>query len=356
MQHLPCKFVQGYTAVSISCIHVHLRPCSGLRYGCSAISVSQELNRRIIRTSFSSGLRLRYFVAASFALAPLNAGAAALAVSAKTTPHCVAGNCFGSPRRAASLVVLVFVLLAVVSAVFDAGFLTLVVFTAVFFFAGFLVGFFGFLPTFAFPAAVFGPGFLAVVPALVVRLVVVLPVCAFGLPTGFEVAAAVAYERVEDVHIRNKPSYVDENLMSLSSVEELTRASHGLYPNRVTALKLRPASFADNARLTGNAIVIALSGKRSGELCIVVTHMRPQSTTLSVSSQNGRLGLPREWLSAKAKLILTACHQRHRQQALDEPQAVHTDLNLVPLMLHIVRRTMQRFIVHTVDFTARTIS
>lgn len=58
----------------------------------------------------------------------------------------------------------------------------------------------GLRPTLFLPAAVLGPGFLEV-EALVVRRVVVRPVCAFGRPAGFA-AVVVAYDRVVKDSIR----------------------------------------------------------------------------------------------------------------------------------------------------------
>ena len=132
--------------------------------------------------------------------------------------------------------VLFFVLLSATRADFDLVF-GLAVFFVFFATVFFLAAFFGFRPTLALPAAVFGPGFFAAPPVfvavvLLVRFAVVRPVCAFGLPTGFDAAAAaaaaVAYERVEAAPDANNLSYDDKDLTSLSLVEELTRASHGL--------------------------------------------------------------------------------------------------------------------------------
>lgn len=189
--------------------------------------------------------------------------------SVKYTRHEVDGRLFGGSSNAVSRSAFSLALLSLSRVLLLGAFLTaLFAFGFAFGFGpGLAFAFFatGLLPTFALPPGVFGPGFL-VAAALVVLLAGVRPVCAFGRPAGFP-AAEVAYVRVASECMR--PNWEDDkvDLPLLCSDDWSTRASHGLYPNRVTTLKLRPTIFVDRARCAGTTTVILASvWIRSGEM------------------------------------------------------------------------------------------
>ena len=135
----------------------------------------------VIFTSCSSGVMLRYTCAALFAASPPMVSPFLGPFSTKQTCQALSGDFFGAPVRRA------FFLRAVRS---DAAFRAKPPALSTLFARGFGFGFAFFFGAAFFAAALFlGAAFLVVADFGVVRLVVVLPVCAFGRPTGRVVVA-----------------------------------------------------------------------------------------------------------------------------------------------------------------------
>src|SRR5271154_1945293 len=170
-------------------------------------------------TSFSSGERFLYLYEADFALSPV-IGEPLTLLSANTNDQVVSGSFFGGFNNAFSFSSFVFCASSRFCAVMLICFL------------GFGFGF-GFGLTFAFGLA-FGFGlafafffgvafFTAFLPVVVFLVADVLPVCPFGLPSGFA-RVVVAYDRrTTDENEFRKGSQIRSELDNAALCLQLTR-------------------------------------------------------------------------------------------------------------------------------------